>query len=345
MTSTMTGMETAALVIMQMSPAHAAQVLRQFSEEEAEEIAAEIIRLRKVEDGHAEAAITEFHARTRSGRADTRGGRDAAASLLETAFGEERAAGLLDRAVSTAGGHSFEFMDNVDPSNVSRVLDGEAPGTIALVLAHLRPEVASHVLGAFGTSIRADIAQALATMGTPNPEIVEIVAETLRQRIRSAVAPADSTEVTGGVQPLVDIVKRSDVAAEYELLEELEKRDPALAEEMRSRMLNFGDIVKFEDRDVQQIIRGLDASALATALHGADEVIAELVRANMSERNRELLDDEITLLTKVRKTAVVEARAEIVKQMRELESTGAIAVKEEGDGASDDDEDEAGDVA
>ena len=84
-------------------------------------------------------------------------------------------------------------------------------------------------------------------------------------------------------------------------------------------------------------------SALATALHGADEVIAELVRANMSERNRELLDDEITLLTKVRKTAVVEARAEIVKQMRELESTGAIAVKEEGDGASD--EDEAGDVA
>lgn len=345
MTTTMTGMETAALVIMQMSPAHAAQVLRQFSEEEAEEIAAEIIRLRKVEDGHAEAAITEFHARTRSGRADTRGGRDAAASLLETAFGEERAAGLLDRAVSTAGGHSFEFMDNVDPSNVSRVLDGEAPGTIALVLAHLRPEVASHVLGAFGTSIRADIAQALATMGTPNPEIVEIVAETLRQRIRSAVAPADSTEVTGGVQPLVDIVKRSDVAAEYELLEELEKRDPALAEEMRSRMLNFGDIVKFEDRDVQQIIRGLDASALATALHGADEVIAELVRANMSERNRELLDDEITLLTKVRKTAVVEARAEIVKQMRELESTGAIAVKEEGDGASDDDEDEAGDVA
>lgn len=338
--STMTGMETAALVIMQMSPGHAAQVMRQFSEAEAEEIATEIIRLRKVEDGHAEAAITEFHARTRSGRADTRGGRDAAALLLESAFGEERAAGLIDRAVSSAGGHSFEFMDSVDPSHVSRVLDGEAPGTIALVLAHLRPEAASHVLGTFTTSIRADIAQALATMGTPSPEIVEIVAETLRQRIRSAVAPADSTEVTGGVQPLVDIVKRSDVAAEYELLEELERRDPALAEEMRSRMLNFGDIVKFEDRDVQQIIRGLDATALATALHGADETVAELVRANMSERNRELLDDEITLLTKVRKTAVVEARAEIVKAMRELESSGTIAIKEEGDGESAEDEDD-----
>lgn len=336
--STMTGMETAALVIMQMSQAHAAQVLRQFSEAEAEEIAAEIIRLRKVEDGHAEAAITEFHARTRSGRADTRGGRDAAATLLDAAFGEERAAGLMDRAASAAGGHSFEFMDAVEPSHVHRVLDGEAPGTIALVLAHLRPEVASHVLGAFGTGARADIAQALATMGTPSPEVVEIVAETLRQRIRSAVAPADSTEVTGGVQPLVDIVKRSDVAAEYELLEELERRDPALAEEMRSRMLNFGDLVKFEDRDVQQVIRGLDASALATALHGADEAIVELVRANMSERNRELLDDEVSLLTKVRKAQVVEARAEVVRAMRELESSGAIAVKEEPDeGGADDD--------
>jgi flagellar motor switch protein FliG len=335
----MTGLETAALVIMQMSQAHAAQVMRQFSEAEAEELATEIMRLRRVEEGHAEAAITEFHARTRTGRADTRGGRDAAVSLLETAFGEERAAGLIDRAASAAGGHSFEFMDTVDPSHVSRVLDGEAPGTVALVLAHLRPEVASHVLGTFGTSIRADIAQAITTMGTPNPEIVEIVAETLRQRLRSAVAPAESAEVTGGVQPLVDIIKRSDVAAEYELLEELERRDPALAEEMRSRMLNFGDLVKFEDRDVQQVIRGLDASALATALHEADPAIAELIRANMSERNRELLDDEISLLTKVRKSAVIEARAEIVRAMRELEASGAIAVKEEEDKEEEDDED------
>lgn len=336
--STMTGMETAALVIMQMSQAHAAQVMRQFSEAEAEEIAAEIIRLRKVEDGHADAAITEFHARTRSGRADTRGGRDAAASLLDAAFGEERAAGLIDRAVSSAGG-SFEFMETVDPSHVSRVLEGEAPGTVALVLAHLRPEAASLVLGAFTTTVRADIAQALATMGAPSPEIVELVAETLRQRIRSAAAPADSTEVTGGVQPLVDIVKRSDVSAEHELLEELERRDPALAEEMRSRMLGFGDLVKFEDRDVQQVIRGLDASALAIALHGADEAVAELVRANISERNRELLDDEISLLSRVRKSQVVEARAEIVRAMRELESSGTIAVKEENEGEADENAD------
>ena len=104
-------------------------------------------------------------------------------------------------------------------------------------------------------------------------------------------------------------------------------------------MLNFGDLVKFEDRDVQQVIRGLDASALAVALHGADEAIAELIRANMSERNRELLDDEISLLTKVRKTAVVEARAEIVKAMRELESSGTIAVKEETEGEAGEDVD------
>jgi flagellar motor switch protein FliG len=334
--TTMTGMETAALVIMQMSQAQAAQVMRQFSEAEAEEIAAEIIRLRKVEEGHADAAITEFHARTRSGRADTKGGRDAAALLLESAFGEERAAGLIDRAASAVGG-SFEFMDSAEPSHVSRVLEGEAPGTIALVLAHLRPQLASHVLGSFATSIRADIAQSLATMGTPIPEVIEIVAETLRQRIRSAAAPADSIEVTGGVQPLVDIVKRSDVAAEHELLEELERRDPALADEMRARMLNFDDLVKFEDRDVQQIIRGLDVSTLAVALHAADAAVAELVRANMSERNRELLDDEISAQTKVRRAHVIEARAEVVKAIRELESSGSISIKEESEGEDDED--------
>lgn len=322
--STMTGLEKAALIIMQMSQDRAAEVMRQFSEAEAEEIAAGIMRMRKVEASQADAAITEFHAKTQSGRAEARGGRDAAVTLLEASFGEERAAGLIDRVSSTVGGRSFEFLDSVEPILISRVLDGEMPETVALVLAHLRPEAASVVLTRFDTPTRVDIAQALATMGAASQPIIEVVAEALKVRVRSASTPSATAEVVGGVQPLVDIMQRSDIATEHELLEELDRRDPGLAEDVRSRLLSFEDLVKLEARDVQQVIRGIDAAQLAIALKGADEAIIALVRENMSERNRELVDDEISLLGKVRKQQVMEARAELIKAMRELEAQGSL---------------------
>ena len=325
--STMTGMEKAALVIMQMSQDRAAEVMRQFSESEAEELAAWIMRLRKVEASQADAAISEFYAKTQSGRGDARGGHEAAVSLLEASFGEERAAGLIGRATSTVGGRSFDFLDSVEPPVLAHALEPEMPETVALVLAHLKADAASVVLARFDPSTRVDIAQALATMGSPVRDVVEVVAEALKIRMRSATAPAAANEIVGGVQPLVDIIGRSDVATEHEMLAELELRDPMLAEEVRSRMLNFDDIAKLEPRDVQQVIRGIDITMLAIALRGADESFVTLVRENMSERNRELLDDEVSILGKVRKAQVIEARAEMVRSVRELEADGAITIQ------------------
>lgn len=336
--STMTGMEKAALVIMQMSQDRAAEVMRQFSEAEAEEIAAGIMRMRKVEAAHADAAITEFHTTMLTARTEARGGHEAAVTLLEASFGHERAAGLIGRAESTARGRSFEFLDSIDPAVLVRALEPEMPETVALVLAQLKPEAASVLLAKFDADARVDIAQAIATMETPAQVISEVVAEALRSRVRSAQTPTAAAEIMGGVQPLVDIIKRSDVATEQAIMEELDRRDPALADEVRSRMLNFDDIAGLEARDVQQVIRGIDVTVLATALRGAGEDFVTLVRDNMSERNRELLDDEIGLLTKVRKSQVTEARAELVRSVRELAADGTITIRR--GGATDDEDDD-----
>lgn len=336
--STMTGMEKAALVIMQMSQDRAAEVMRQFSEAEAEELAASIMRLRKVEASEADAAITEFHEKTLTKRTEARGGHEAAVTLLEASFGEERAAGLIGRATSTVGGRSFEFLDAVDPAVLARALEPEMPETVALVLAHLKADAASVVLAKFDGETRVDIAQAIAIMENPAQVTVEVVAEVLKSRVRSAQTPTAAVEVMGGVQPLVDIINRSDVATEQAIMEELERRDPALADEVRSRMLNFEDIGKLEARDVQQVIRGIDVAILAVALHGVEESFASLIRDNMSERNRELLDDEIGLLGKLKKNQVTAARAELVRSVRELAADGTITIQR-GDVVEDEEDD------
>lgn len=324
-TKALTGVQKAAVVLMQLSQPRAAEVLRHLGEAEAEDVAAEIVRMRHVDDVQAEAALREFHERASNGRRGARGGRDFAAELLEASFGADRATGLLERLAPAVGGKAFEFLDAADATQVANLLDGELPETVALVLAHLGVQQASAVVGHLAPEVKADIAQAIATMGTAAPEAVAVVAETLRHRAR-AVTPKEQVEVVGGVQPLVEIINRADVATERELLEALEARDPALAEEVRARMLTFDDIVRFEARDVQQILRGLSPQVLALAIKGAPDAVAGTIRDNMTERNRELLDDEIGMLGAVRKQQVDEARAEVVRQIRALEAEGVVSL-------------------
>ena len=326
-TAVLTGTQKVAVVLMNMDPLRAAEVMKQFNDAEAEEIAAEIIRLRRVDSAVAERTIEEFHELTIKGGRGARGGKDFAAGLLEASFGSERAAGVMNRVASSMAGRAFEFLDTAEPGQLITLLDGELPQTIALVLAHLRPERASPVLSALDPQLRTDVAQAIGTMGTAAPEAVRIVADNLKQRASAVVTSRETTDVVGGIQPLVEIINRSDVSTERAVLDGLDGLDPQLAEEVRSRMLTFADLVKFERKDVQQVLRGIDAAVLAVAMKGSSEAVTEVIRSNISERNREILEDEIQALGPVRMTQIEEARAEVVRAIRDLEAQGIITLQ------------------
>ncbi|NEM91174.1 flagellar motor switch protein FliG [Galbitalea soli] len=323
----LTGVQKAALVLMQMNQENASAILRQFTEVEAEEIAGEIVRLRRVDPESVEKAVTEFHEKTMSGAMGARGGREFAEELLQATFGVERAAGVLDRLATSMAGPSFDFLESADPGQVSSLLSGELPETIALVLAHLNPHTASDIIARFDSETRVAVAQAIAGLGSATPEAVAIVAESLKHRARAMVVPREQLEVVGGVQPLVDIINRADIATEHELLEALDARDPVLADEVRARLVTFADILKLEKKDVQQVLRGIDSKILATAMKGAAKDVTDVIRDNMTERNRETLDEEIGLLGPVRKKQVDEARADVVRSMRELEAQGLITLQ------------------
>lgn len=325
--SALSGAQKVAVVLMQMSPANAAAVMAQFTETEAEDIAAEIVRLRRVAPEVADLVMGEFHDIAVSGRRTARGGQELALGLLEASFGADKAAGFMDRLASTMAGKSFEFLELLDSGQLLALIDTELPQTIALVLAHLRPGKASAVMAGLAEAQRSEVARCIATMGSPTPEAVGIVAETLKQRSGAVVSQGRSMEVVGGIGPLVDIINRSDVSTERSVLDGLETLDPALATEVRARMLTFVDIVKLERRDIQQILRGVSPEVLAIAMKGAPAVVLDAVRTNVSGRNQEILESEMANAGPVRASQVEEARADIVRSIRELEANGSIVVR------------------
>ncbi|PRY18218.1 flagellar motor switch protein FliG [Kineococcus rhizosphaerae] len=326
----LTGAQKAAVLLLQVGQENAAKVLGHLRPAEIEELTAEILRLRSVTPEVAGVVLEEFHGMIASPLRGGLGGLDYAQSLLEGALGAEGAAEVLGRVAEAAVVQPFQFLHQADPQQILTFLTGEHPQTIALVVAHLRPDQASMILGGLTAEMQADIALRIATMEATSSEYVRLV-EDVVQRRTSTVLQAKTNTAVGGVQPLVDIINRADRGTERSILEGLAAKNAALAEEIRGLMFVFEDITTLDDRAIQLVLRGVETADLATALKGVTETVRDKILKNVSERARENLLDEIELMGPVRMSAVEESQQKVVAIIRQLEESGQIVLTRGGD--------------
>ena len=205
----------------------------------------------------------------------------------------------------------FASLRNADVRQLVTFLKDEHAQIIALVLAHLTAAQSAEVLSGFAPEQQAEVAHRIATMDRTSPEMVRLVEEELGRRMGSLLAHQDMTTV-GGVETLVEIINRSPRPTERSILEWLDNTDPELAEQVRSQMFVFEDIVTIDDRSLQQVLREVEANDLATALKGVRPDVRDKVVRNLSERAAENLTEEIELLGPVRTRTVEEAQAKVV---------------------------------
>ena len=326
-----TGLRKAAVLLVQMGREKSARVLSQMRDAEVEELTAEIVRLQNVDVELAGNVITEFHDMVQARRFTGEGGLAFARDLLEQSLGEERAAAVMERLSAAVMNAPFKFVSQADPRQVQSFLQDEHPQTIALVLAHLSAAQATAIIAGLAPALQADVAHRIAVMDRTSPDIIRQVEEQLERKLSGVLVQGDMSAEVGGLQPLVDIINRADRATERLILEGLEGRDPALAEEVRSRMFMFEDIVTLDDRAVQLVLRQVETPDLATALKGVRDDVRDKVMRNLSERASENLGEEIELLGPVRVRAIEESQAKIVQAIRVLEESGQIVIRRGGD--------------
>ena len=324
------GARKAAIVLVRLGKDRAATVLAHMSDEEVEAVSAEVATLSSVEPGEANDVITEFGSLLTARQHMLQGGMDLARDLLGRALGEDRAEEAMQRLTAMAVQLPFQFLQRADPAQLRSFIHEEHPQVIALVLAHMSAEKASLVLSGLSPERQADVAHRIAVMGRANPETVRTVESMLERRLSSVLQPSDSSRV-GGVGPLVNIINRADRSTERQIVEGLESLDAGLAEEVRSRMFMFEDIVNLSDRDVQQVLRQVDTAELALALKGVSEQVREKITANLSERAAENVLEEVEILGPVRLTQVEEAQQAVIRTIRSLEERGEIVVRRGGE--------------
>jgi flagellar motor switch protein FliG len=321
----LTGVQKAAVFIMQAGKERAATILRSLREAEVAEIMAEIARLQRLEPEEVTQVINEFRDTYIARAHIAEGGYDTARDILAATFGPEKAEEILDNLGVTLVAAPFEFLRRADSRQLLTYLQDEHPQTIALVLAHMNPSNAAMVLSALTEDLQRDVAERIAKMDRTSPDVIEHVEAILERKLSTVIQQADFSSV-GGIQSLVDILNNADRTTERLILEGLEQKDPQTADDVRSRMFVFEDVTTLDDRSVQLVLRSVDAKDLAIALKGVDQKVRDKILNNMSERAAANLAEEITLLGPVKLKTVEESQAAVVRVIRTLEESGQIVM-------------------
>jgi len=328
--ATYNGTQKAAIVLMNMGKERSARVLRKLRETEVAEITTEIAKLETVDSGSVEEVISEFHDALILREQVAEGGFERAREYLEETVGKERAEEILESLGASLVKAPFEFLRKTDARQILTYLQDEHPQTIALVVAHMRADDAAMVISALPEEQMREVARRLANMDQTSPEVIAQVEAVLEPKF-SSVMKAQDMSAAGGISALVEILNRSDRATERMILEGLEQNDPELADEIRSRMFVFEDIVSLDDRAIQLVLRQVDAKELSVALKGVRNDVREKVLGNMSERAGANLLEEMELLGAVRLKTVEEAQGAIVRVIRTLEESGQIQISRTSD--------------
>jgi len=310
-----------AILLTTLPEEEAASVMGRLDPKQVEQVSIEIARLKSVTADDQEQVILQF-AESNPGSAGTdAGGMDRAKALVQKALGKN-ASDTIDNIRQSIEAVPFAFLRSVDSQNILTYIIDEHPQTIALILSHMPPGASAAILAGLPPERQLSVVQRVAEMGQTSPEIIEEVERGLERRMSSVMS--QSFENAGGIGAVAEMLNVSDRATERTLLENLSQDDPELVEEIRRLMFIFEDISKFNDKDLQLVLKNVENSQWATALKGASPELKEKIFGNMSKRAGEMLQEEMEFSGAVKLSVVEGQQQEIVDIIRRLEDSGEL---------------------
>jgi len=325
------GIRKAAILMMAVGEELATNLFQNLSEGDVQRVADEISRIGEVAQEQLEEVMDEFHSLVRSQTYMVRGGHEYATRLLTEAFGAARAEELLTQVTSirerTTG--DLTMLQKMEPQQLSKFLENEHPQTVALVLAHLDSKRGSTVLMHLGGQMRVEAVRRLAGMRQFSPEMAQKVALVLHRRMDSL--GSNGRKNYAGFKAVAELLNRLDQNSCKGILEEIEKKEPRTATNIRSLMFTFDDLLTVPEDAVRELVSAADKKMLAMSLKGAKENIKAQIFKAMSSRASEMMRDDMEALGPVRSKDVNAAQQELLALAQKLESEGKIQLKVETD--------------
>ncbi len=319
------GAERAAILLMSLGEAEAAQVLKHMGAKAVQKIGAAMAQMQNVSRDEVSNVITGFTTQLENQTSLGIGVDDYIRKVLVTALGEDKASNLIDRILLGRNSKGLEALKWMDARAVVEMIRMEHPQIIAIVLAYLDSDQSAEVLALLPENMRADVMMRIASMDGIQPAALSELDEVLEKQF-SGNANTGKTSALGGAKVAANILNFIENAKQTAVIESIRKSDEQLSEKIQDLMFVFDNLLEVDDRGMQELLRTVPSDRLLLAMKGADPELREKIFKNMSQRAAETLREDLEARGPVKLSDVEAAQKEILSIARKLSEAGTIAL-------------------
>lgn len=306
-----TNVKRAALLLLALGVDASVDVAKRLQQSVAYDIIREAVKIKHLEPDEIKDVLKGFLEQLPDVKR-TPSGKRFAAEVLKRSFGDDQAS-------------SIDFLKRLDRSQLCEIVETEHPQVAAFVMSYIHPDSASAIMAGLEPELQLDIARRIARSEAPQREGIKHLVRSLSNRLNILGAERVGEDV-GGLDTLVNIMKSVGRETEQNILLGFQQSDATLAEEIKKNMFVFDDLTVLDDRAMQKVLKEVDGKILALALRRAPEALSKFILGNLSERARNILNEDMQAMGPVPVSDVDKAQSAIVASVRRLEESGQIKI-------------------
>ncbi|MGL4987469.1 MAG: flagellar motor switch protein FliG [Treponemataceae bacterium] len=280
----------------------AARILPHLPQDQIEKIIAEISVVDRIDEEEALDILQEFESLVKSARES--GGLSTARTILQKAFGDEKAEKFLSKTVPFQHGKPFEYLQKMEEEHIFLLLKDEPETIRALVLSHLPSEKSAAFIKQLDKKEQKEVIHRLAKLQKLDTDMVRRVDQSIAQKAQKI----QETDIYrfDGKNALAEILRKMSPDMESSMLTHLNHIDPNLEKDLRSRLFTIDDIVDTADDFIQKRLSLLKDEQIALLIAGKKQEFRDKILKNVSSGRGAIILEEESLRKPIPKKEVDE---------------------------------------
>ena len=326
----LTGIQKVAILLSTLDADTAAEVIKEFDDEQIAAITAAMTNIERIDKEIVEKVLCDLSNELKSNEQVVKYDNNSFKKLLEKAIGVQKCEEIITSVEEgTLFPAPFSALRESNDEEILRILVGEHPQTIALVLSYLHSQRAAKVLSQFPVELQSEIITRIATMEAPPVKLLlqvnAVIVSKTKNDDRRKNTPAKKKYKFAS-----EIIGNMEGSADKNVIDQISYKNPELADEIKKLLFTFDDIVNVQDEALRKILTEIDNNVIALALKTGNTEIENKLFSNMSKRVGDSVKEVKNLLGPRLLSEGEAVQQQIVDAIKRLEAKGEAVLKKKG---------------
>jgi flagellar motor switch protein FliG len=221
---------------------------------------------------------------------------------------------------------TFDFLKSFSGRQIYDLICDESARSQAVVLTQLPTDKRRSVFELFEGSLKSALLRELCIKETLPREYLFNVAMALKRKIEKI--GASGGEMLGGADVIIDLVERSERESQLEMLENLDRTNPELARQVRSRFVSVETLAYLSDGLLLEIFLALEPQVMVTFLAGTRDKIRQLILRKAPDEIADDWNESASNIRGLDSESFRLAEMQVLSKIRSFAASGLINLNE-----------------